>query len=53
LGEATKPGEQLCCAAPTGGGRYCPPHRALMIQGGRALTERDIEVIVAIARKAA
>jgi GcrA cell cycle regulator len=53
LGEPAAPGQQLCCAAPTGGGQYCPPHRTLMIQSSGTLSERDVEAIVAIARRAA
>ncbi|HUO23635.1 MAG TPA: GcrA family cell cycle regulator [Caulobacteraceae bacterium] len=52
LGEPAAPGQQMCCAAPTGGGPYCPPHRGLMVQGG-PLNAHDVEAIVAIARRAA
>ena len=52
LGEPVAPGQQLCCAAPTGGGSYCRPHRALMVQGA-PLNEHDVAAIVAIARRAA
>ena len=53
LGEPAGPGLQMCCGAPTGGATYCPPHRALMAQANSALSERDLEAIVAIARRAA
>ena len=53
VGEPAGPGLQMCCAAPTGGGTYCPPHRELMAQANSKLSERDLEAIVAIARRAA
>jgi hypothetical protein len=53
VGEAAGPGFQLCCAAPTGGRTYCRPHRALMSQANSALSERDLDAIIAIARRAA
>ncbi len=53
VGEAAAPGLQMCCAAPTGGGTYCPPHRELMAQANSALSERDVDAIIAIARRAA
>jgi hypothetical protein len=53
VGEPSGPGLQLCCAAPTGGATYCPPHRDLMAQANSALTEHDLNAIVAIARRAA
>ena len=53
LGEPDSPGRQMCCGAPTGGATYCPPHRALMAQANSALSEPDLEAIVAIARRAA
>lgn len=53
VGEPDGPGLQLCCAAPTGGGIYCPPHRELMAQPNSALSERDFDAIIAVARRAA
>ncbi len=53
IGEPAGPGLQMCCAAPTGGGIYCPPHRELMAQANSALSERELDAIVAIARRAA
>jgi GcrA cell cycle regulator len=53
VGEPARPGLQLSCCAPTAGGRYCPAHRALMVQPQTALTEQDKAVIVEIARRAA
>ena len=53
VGEPVGPGLQLCCAAPTGGGTYCPPHRELMAQANSALSESDLDAIVAFARRAA
>jgi hypothetical protein len=53
VGDPAGPGLQMCCAAPTGGATYCPPHRDLMAQANSAMTEHDLEAIVAIARRAA
>ncbi len=53
VGDPVGPGLQLCCAAPTGGGTYCPPHRELMAQANSALSECDFDAIIAIARRAA
>lgn len=53
IGEPIGPGLQLCCAAPTGGATYCPPHRELMAQANSALSQRDFDAIIAIARRAA
>ncbi len=53
VGEPSGPGLQLCCAAPTGGATYCPPHRDLMTQAKSALSDHDVDAIIAIARRAA
>jgi GcrA cell cycle regulator len=53
VGEPAQPGMQLSCCAPTGGGGYCPAHRALMALPDTALTEKDRDAIVEIARRAA
>jgi GcrA cell cycle regulator len=54
VGEAIEPGRQYSCCAPVRGrGEYCAAHRALMTLEGSALTAHDVEIIAAIARKAA
>jgi GcrA cell cycle regulator len=54
VGEPREPGLQMSCCAPVQGrGEYCPAHRTLMLAGETALTERDVEAIAAMARRAA
>lgn len=54
VGEPLEPGRQLACCAPTEGrGAYCTAHRALMSLEGTALTDKDREAIVLVARRAA
>jgi GcrA cell cycle regulator len=54
VGEPTEPGRQFSCCAPVHGrGEYCTAHRALMTLEGSALTLHDVEIIAAIARRAA
>jgi hypothetical protein len=53
VGEPARPGLQLSCCAPTGGGGYCPAHRALMVVPDPALTEQDKAAILDIVRQAA
>jgi GcrA cell cycle regulator len=54
VGEAAEPGRQYACCAPVEGcGTYCPAHRALMFVEGTALTPKDEDAIVRMARRAA
>lgn len=54
VGEPAEPAGQFSCCAPVKGrGSYCPAHRALMRLEGTALTAHDVEIIAAIARRAA
>jgi GcrA cell cycle regulator len=53
IGEPCQPGLQLSCCARTGGGTYCPAHKALMTQPDTQWTERDIAVIADMIRRAA
>lgn len=53
VGEPAEPGRQYSCCAPVSGrGPYCAAHRALMTLEGTALTQHDVESIVAVARRA-
>ena len=53
VGEPEEPGRQYSCCAPVHGrGEYCAAHRALMTLPATALTQHDVESIVAIARRA-
>ncbi len=53
VGEPAAPGQQLCCAAPTGGPTYCAAHRSLMVLPKSALNPQDEAVLLSIARRAA
>lgn len=54
VGEPREPGGQYSCCAPVRGrGAYCPAHRRLMTLEGTGLTAHDVEIIVAISRRAA
>lgn len=53
VGEPEELGRQYSCCAPVRGrGDYCAAHRALMTLEGTALTERDVDAIAAVARRA-
>jgi len=54
VGEPAEPGRQYSCCAPVWGrSQYCAAHRALMTLEGTALTQHDVEAVVAVARRAA
>jgi hypothetical protein len=52
VGEPDQAWMQLSCCAPTGGGTYCPAHRALMAGPEVALTQPEIDEVMKIARRA-
>lgn len=54
VGEPAAPGMQFSCCAPVARRRaYCPAHWALMTLEGTAMTVHDVEIVAAIARRAA
>jgi hypothetical protein len=53
VGEPDRPDLQLSCCAPSGAAAYCRAHRALMIEPGSRLTDKDQDAIAEIARRAA
>lgn len=54
VGEPAEPGRQFsCCAKVQRGKAYCGAHWKLMTLEGTALTSHDVEIIAAIARRAA
>lgn len=54
VAEPKAPGQQFsCCATAMRGRAYCPAHWRLMTLGETALSAQDVEVIVAIAQRAA